>query len=80
MIYLLMFLAISIVAVSGYIGQVLGTVSAISSFIGMITLAILIYYFTWWLTGGAEMVTGFFLFLSPACGLMIQLMVGYDRR
>ena len=64
MIYLWMFLALCIVCVSGYIGQV----------------AALIYYFTMWLTGGNELVTGIFMFLAPACGLMIRFMVGYGRR
>lgn len=51
MIYLWMFLALCIVCVSGYIGQVLNVVSAVSSFFGMVILAALIYYFTMWLTG-----------------------------
>lgn len=80
MIYLWMFLALCIVCVSGYIGQVLNMVSAISSFFGMVILAALIYYFTMWLTGGNELVTGIFMFLAPACGLMIRFMVGYGRR
>ncbi len=58
MIYLWMFLALCIVCVSGYIGQVLNVVSAVSSFFGMVILAALIYYFTMWLTGGNELVTG----------------------
>ena len=45
MIYLWMFLALCIVCVSGYIGQVLNVVSAVSSFFGMVILAALIYYF-----------------------------------
>ncbi|NUD87160.1 DUF2545 family protein [Escherichia coli] len=49
MIYLWMFLALCIVCVSGYIGQVLNVVSAVSSFFGMVILAALIYYFTMWL-------------------------------
>jgi hypothetical protein len=48
--------------------------------IGMVILAALIYYFTMWLTGGNELVTGIFMFLAPACGLMIRFMVGYGRR
>ena len=75
MINLWMFLALCIVCVSGYIGQVLNVVSAVSSF-----FAVLIYYFTMWLTGGNELVTGIFMFLAPACGLMIRFMVGYGRR
>ena len=71
MINLWMFLALCIVCVSGYIGQVLNVVSAVSSFFGMVILAALIYYFTMWLTGGNELVTGIFMFLAPACGLMI---------
>ena len=58
MINLWMFLALCIVCVSGYIGQVLNVVSAVSSFFGMVILAALIYYFTMWLTGGNELVTG----------------------
>lgn len=80
MIYLWMFLALCIVCVSGYIGQVLNVISAVSSFFGMVILAALIYYFTMWLTGGNELVTGIFMFLAPACGLMIRFMVGYGRR
>lgn len=76
MINLWMFLALCIVCVSGYIGQVLNVVSAVSSFFGMVILAALIYYFTMWLTGGNELVTGIFMFLAPACGLMIRFMVG----
>ncbi len=49
-------------------------------FFGMVILAALIYYFTMWLTGGNELVTGIFMFLAPACGLMIRFMVGYGRR
>ncbi|XPE48184.1 YfdY family protein [Shigella flexneri] len=79
MIYLSIFLALCIVCVSGYIGQVLNVVSAVSSFFSMVILAALIYYFTMWLTGGNELVTGIFMFL-PACGLMIRFMVGYGRR
>ncbi|MGA0525593.1 DUF2545 family protein, partial [Escherichia coli] len=44
MIYLLMFLALCIVCVSGYIGQLLNVVSAFSSFFVMLILAALIYY------------------------------------
>lgn len=55
MINLWMFLALCIVCVSGYIGQVLNVVSAVSSFFGMVILAALIYYFTMWLTGGNEL-------------------------
>ncbi|KEL29093.1 hypothetical protein AD44_0578 [Escherichia coli 3-373-03_S4_C3] len=80
MINLWMFLALCIVCVSGYIGQVLNVVSAVSSFFGMVILAALIYYFTMWLTGGNELVTGIFMFLAPACGLMIRFMGGYGRR
>ena len=76
MIYLWMFLALCIVCVSGYIGQVLNVVSAVSSFFGMVILAALIYYFTMWLTGGNELVTGIFMFLAPACGLVIRFLVG----
>ena len=49
-------------------------------FLRMVILAALIYYFTMWLTGGNELVTGIFMFLAPACGLMIRFMVGYGRR
>ena len=61
MIFFLAFLLVSMLGVSGYIAQVLGWVSAISAFIGMIILAVLIYYATMWLTAGDEMVTAFVL-------------------
>ena len=80
MIFFLAFLLVSMLGVSGYIAQVLGWVSAISAFIGMIILAVLIYYATMWLTAGDEMVTGLFLFLSPACGLIIRFMVDQQER
>ena len=80
MIFFLAFLLASILGVSGYIAQVLGWVSAISALLGMVILAVLIYYTTMWLTAGDEMVTGLFLFLSPACGLMIRFMVVYGKR
>ena len=80
MINLWMFLALCIVCVSGYIGQVLNVVSAVSCVFGLGILAALIYYFTMWLTGGNELVTGIFMFLAPSCGLMIRFMVGYGRR
>ncbi len=66
-----MFLALCIVCVSGYIGQVLNVVSAVSSFFGMVILAALIYYFTMWLTGGNELVTGIFMFF-PRPGLWLD--------
>ena len=80
MIYLWTFLTISILSVSGYVWQVMGVVASVSSFIGMVILAILIYYTTLWLTDGNEMIMGFFLFLSPACGLIFRFMVGYGKR
>lgn len=46
MIYLWTFLTISILSVSGYVWQVMGVIAAASSFIGMVILAILIYYTT----------------------------------
>ena len=78
MIYLWMFLALCIVCVSGYIGQVLNMISAVSSFFGMVILAALIYYFTMWLTGGNELVTGIFMFLAPVYGGVWQAIVGQD--
>lgn len=80
MIYLWMFFALCIVCVSGYIGQVLNVVLAVFFFFGMVIFAALIYYFTMWLTGGNELVTGIFMFFALACGLMICFMVGYGRR
>lgn len=80
MIFFWTFLVVSILAVSGYIAQVMGWISAISAFIGMVILAALIYYLTMWLTVGDEMVTGMFMFLSPACGLIIRFMVGHGKR
>lgn len=80
MIFFWAFLAASILGISGYIVQVLGWASATCGFIGMVVLAGLIYYTTMWLTAGDEKVTGLFLFLSPACGLIIRFMVGYGKR
>ena len=79
MIYLWMFLALCIVCVSGYIGQVLNMISAVSSFFGMVILAALIYYFTMWLTGGNELVTGIFMFLAPAWGFVVWFFGGGQR-
>lgn len=76
MLYFWIFLILSIFCVSCYIWQVLGAFASISSFIGMSILAALIYFMTMWLTSGDEMVTGLFLFLAPACGLIIRFMVG----
>lgn len=49
-------------------------------FFGMAILTALIYFFTMRLTNGNEMVTGLFLFLAPACGLIIRFMVGYGKQ
>lgn len=62
MIYLWTFLAISILAVSGYIGQVMGAFSAVSSFTGMVILAALIYLLNVWLQDGDDIVSGLLLF------------------
>ncbi|EGB7279781.1 YfdY family protein [Salmonella enterica] len=80
MIYLWTFLAISILAVSGYISQVMGAFSAVSSFTGMVILAALIYLLNVWLQDGDDIVSGLLLFLAPACGLIIRFMVGYGKR
>lgn len=59
-------------------------VSAVSSFFGMVILAALIYYFTMWLTGGNELVTGIFMFLAglwlddSLYGGVWQAVVGQD--
>ena len=76
MFYFWTFLSLSILGVSCYIWQVMGAVASISSFFGMAILTTIIYFFTMWLTNGDEMVTGLFLFLAPACGLIIRFMVG----
>ncbi|EAA7632834.1 DUF2545 family protein [Salmonella enterica] len=80
MIYLWAFLVISILAVSCYIGQVMGAFSAVSSFTGMVILVALIYLLNVWLQDGDEIGSGLLLFLSPACGLIIRFMVGYGKR
>ncbi|EKA6583553.1 YfdY family protein [Salmonella enterica] len=80
MIYLWTFLAISILAVSCYIGQVMGAFSAVSSFTGMVILAALIYLLNVWLQDGDDIVSGLLLFLAPACWLIIRFMVGYGKR
>ena len=46
MIFFLAFLLASMLGVSGYIAQVLGWISAISALLGMVVLAVLIYYTT----------------------------------
>ena len=76
MFYFWTFLSLSILGVGCYIWQVMGAVASISSFFGMAILTTIIYFFTMWLTNGDEMVTGLFLFLAPACGLIIRFMVG----
>ena len=80
MFYFWIFLALSILSVSCYIWQVMGAAALISAFIGMAILTALIYVFTMQLTNGNEMVTGLFLFLAPACGLIIRFMVGYGKQ
>lgn len=80
MFYFWIFLALSILCVSCYIWQVMGAAASISTFLGMAILTALIYVFTMRLTNGNEMVTGLFLFLAPACGLIIRFMVGYGKR
>ncbi|MBJ8887122.1 MULTISPECIES: YfdY family protein [unclassified Citrobacter] len=79
MFYFWTFLALSILCVSCYIWQVMGAAASISSFFGMAILTALIYFFTIRLTDGNEMVTGLFLFLAPACGLIIRFMVGDNK-
>ena len=80
MFYALIFLAISILAVSGYIKQTLGAGRAVTSLIGMLIVAGLIYVMTMRLTEGNELVTSLYLFLAPACGLIFKFMVGHGRR
>ena len=80
MLYFWIFLALSILCVSCYIWQVMGAAAAISAFLGMAILTAVIYFFTMRLTNGNEMVTGLFLFLAPACGLIIRFMVGYGKQ
>ena len=80
MLYFWIFLALSILCVSCYIWQVIGGAASISAFLGMAILTALIYFFTMRLTNGNEMVTGLFLFLAPACGLIIRFMVGYGKQ
>ena len=80
MFYFWIFLALSILSVICYIWQVMGAAASISAFIGMVILTALIYVFTMKLTNGNEMVTGLFLFLAPACGLIIRFMVGYGKQ
>ena len=80
MLYFLIFLALSILCVSCYIWQVMGAAASISAFLGMAILTALIYFFTMRLSNGNEMVSGLFLFLAPACGLIIRFMVGYGKQ
>ncbi|MBC6500128.1 DUF2545 family protein [Citrobacter freundii] len=80
MLYFWIFLVLSILGVSCYIWQVMGAAASISAFFGMAILAALIYILTMRLTNGNEMVTGLFLFIAPACGLIIRFMVGYGKQ
>ncbi|HCW0181308.1 MULTISPECIES: DUF2545 family protein [Citrobacter] len=80
MLYFWIFLVLSILGVSCYIWQVMGAAASISAFLGMAILAALIYILTMRLTNGNEMVTGLFLFIAPACGLIIRFMVGYGKQ
>lgn len=80
MLYFWIFLVLSILGVSCYIWLVMGAAASISAFLGMAILAALIYILTMRLTNGNEMVTGLFLFIAPACGLIIRFMVGYGKQ
>lgn len=80
MLYFWIFLVLSILGVSCYIWQVMGAAASISAFLGMAILAALIYILTMRLTNGNEMVTGLFLFIAPACGLIFRFMVGYGKQ
>ena len=80
MLYFWTFLILSILCVSCYIWQVIGAAASISAFLDMAILTALIYVFTMRLTNGDEMVTGLFLFLAPACGLIIRFMVADGKQ
>ncbi|OPW92755.1 DUF2545 family protein [Citrobacter sp. A316] len=80
MLYFWIFLILSILCVSCYIWQVIGAAASISAFLSMAILTALIYVFTMRLTNGDEMVTGLFLFLAPACGLIIRFMVADGKQ
>ncbi len=67
MIYLWTFLAISILAVSCYIGQVMGLFCGFF-FYGMVILAALIYLLNVWLQDGDDIVSGLLLFLHRHVG------------
>ncbi|MBV8043407.1 DUF2545 family protein [Pluralibacter sp.] len=78
--YALIFLAICLLGISGYVKQTLGMARAVISFITMVMIAGLIYVLTMKLTGGDKLVTMLYLFLSPVCGLIFTLMVIPSKR
>lgn len=79
MIYIWAFLVVSILCVSGYIGGTgMGFSNQFTHRDDYSHCDDLLFHF--WVTDGNEIVTGIFLFLAPACGLMIRFMVGYGRR
>ncbi|WP_212735915.1 DUF2545 family protein [Escherichia coli] len=75
-----LFFALFFFASCGYVGCDRKLSRRFCFFSGMGSLVELIFYLTLGLTGGNELMTGIFMFLAPACGLMIRFMVGYGRR
>lgn len=73
--YLLLFILVSIGSVSYYNGSVLGVKSGVFSLVCMILMAYGIYVFTDWLTQGHDLVTGLYMMLSPAAGLIMTIMM-----
>ncbi|MEO3988656.1 DUF2545 family protein [Pseudocitrobacter cyperus] len=79
MLYLLLFILVSIGSVSYYNGSVLGIKSGLLSLVCMILIAYGIYLFTDWLTQGHNLVTGLYMMLSPAAGLIVTIMLKSAR-
>lgn len=77
--YLLLFILVSIGSVSYYNGSVLGIKSGVLSLLCMLLLAYGIYAFTDWLTQGHELITGIYMMLSPAAGLIITIMMKSEK-
>jgi len=75
-----LFILISIISVSYYTGSVLGVKIGALSLVCMAVLAAGIHYFTQWLTQGDDLITGIYVFLSPAAGLIMTIMMKSARK
>lgn len=79
MLYMPLLICISLIAISYYNGSILGKGSGILAFCCMTVFAIAIYFVTMWLTTGNQLVTLLYMFLSPAAGLIMTIMMKSGR-